>query len=100
MATRLATTRNNFITVTAVKNEEESDANTSIATSNTTNTINCTNADIQRGHLTPVSLHHVNLSQVITFEQSFTTNRSIINDYICIEKNNSSDGTVGERERD
>lgn len=65
MATRLATTRNNFITVTAVKNEEESDANTSMATSNTTNTINCTNADIQRAHLTPVSLHHVNLSQVI-----------------------------------
>lgn len=66
MATRLATTRNNnFITVTAVKNEEESDANTSIATSsNTTNTVNCTSADIQRAQLTPVSLHHVNLSQV------------------------------------
>lgn len=66
MATRLATSRNNFITVTAVKNEEESDANTSIAPSNTTTSVNCTNADIQRAQLTPVALHHVNLSQVST----------------------------------
>lgn len=62
MATRLATARNNIITVTAVKNEEESDANTQIAA----NASDCTTiADVQqRTQITPVALHHVNLSQV------------------------------------
>lgn len=65
MATRLATARNNFITVTAVKNDDEQDANTSIGSSSTTSTETCTTtAEIQRTQLTPVALHHVNLSQV------------------------------------
>lgn len=60
MATRLATTRNNLITVTTVKNDEESDANNQI-----TNNSDCTtSADVQRTQITPVALHHVNLSQV------------------------------------
>jgi hypothetical protein len=61
MATRLATTRNNFITVTSVKSEEdESDGSTQIVTSNSANTAH----DVQRTQITPVALHHVNLSQV------------------------------------
>lgn len=60
MATRL-TTRNNLITVTAVKNDEESDANTQIAA----NGSDCTTTDVQRTQITPVALHHVNLSQVM-----------------------------------
>lgn len=60
MATRLAA-RNNLITVTEVKiDEEESDANSQIAT----NASDCTTVDAQRTQITPVQLHHVNLSQV------------------------------------
>lgn len=60
MATRLAA-RNNLITVTEVKlDEEESDANSQI----TTNASDCTTVDAQRTQITPVQLHHVNLSQV------------------------------------
>jgi hypothetical protein len=59
MATRLATARN-FITVTSVTNDD-SEVNTSISSSNTTNTI----SDVQRAtQIAPVALHHVNLSQV------------------------------------
>jgi hypothetical protein len=62
MATRLATARN-FITVTSVASSDESEINSSISSSTTTNTA----SDVQRTtQLTPVSLHHVNLSQVRT----------------------------------
>ena len=57
MATRLATTRNNFITVTQVKNDDDTD------TINSTNNGN-NSTEIQRTQITPVALHHVNLSQV------------------------------------
>jgi hypothetical protein len=60
MATRLATSRNNLITVTTVKNDEETDANNQIVS----NSSDCTTADVQRTQITPVALHHVNLSQV------------------------------------
>ena len=57
MATRLATTRNNFITVTQVKNDDDTDTNNSSNVGNNS-------TEIQRTQITPVSLHHVNLSQV------------------------------------
>jgi hypothetical protein len=57
MATRLATTRNNFITVTAVKNDDDTDTNNSSNNGNNS-------TEIQRTQITPVALHHVNLSQV------------------------------------
>lgn len=60
MATRLATTRNNFITVTPIKNEDESDTNNSTITTNNS-------SEVQRTQITPVALHHVNLSQVSDF---------------------------------
>jgi uncharacterized protein YjlB len=57
MATRLATSRN-FITVTSVANGDNADINSS----SVTNTV----SDVQRAtQITPVSLHHVNLSQVM-----------------------------------
>lgn len=58
MATRLATARN-FITVTSVTNDE-ADVNTSVGASNT----NSIPEGQRTAQLTPVSLHHVNLSQV------------------------------------
>lgn len=57
MATRLATTRNNFITVTQVKNDDDTDTNNS-------SNIGNNSTEIQRTQITPVALHHVNLSQV------------------------------------
>jgi hypothetical protein len=101
MATRLATTRNNFITVTAVKNDEEQDANTSIGSSSTTSsTETCTTtAEIQRTQLTPVALHHVNLSQV---KKSLLSRIIQINCLIFhrTEKNNPPNGTIGQCECD
>lgn len=61
MATRLASTRN-FITVTSVTPNDAIETSTSISTN--TNTTN-SELHIQRtNQMTPVSLHHINLSQV------------------------------------
>lgn len=107
MATRLATARN-FITVTSVTNEDN-DANTSISTANTTSTL----SDGQRtAQLTPVALHHVNLSQVsrqwvnlvkvltlcnqqkkIILQTGHSGNVSVI-DVVPLESSDSSDSQI------
>ncbi|KAG5671635.1 hypothetical protein PVAND_001826 [Polypedilum vanderplanki] len=92
MATRLATTRNNFITVTSVKNEEESDGGGSkIASSNCTNIA----TDVQqRTQITPVALHHVNLSQKKIILQTAPSGSVSVIDVVPLESSDSSDSQI------
>lgn len=99
MATRLATTRNNLITVTTVKNadDDETNGNTQIVS---TNTSDCTTtADVQRTQITPVALHHVNLSQVKAlirdYKNKLYNQHRLHVPYLHIEKNYPSNGTIG-----
>jgi hypothetical protein len=62
MATRLATARN-FITVTSVPNDNEDEIKSSNIEIQSENTVSV--SDVQQ--ITPVALHHVNLSQVNIF---------------------------------
>ena len=93
MATRLATTRN-FITVTSVTNDD-SDANTSISNSNTTSTV----SDGQRTtQITPVALHHVNLSQVSKVKQNPQLLHLPYVTFHPTEENYPSNGAIGKRQ--
>ncbi|XP_070498148.1 DNA-binding protein RFX2 isoform X2 [Chironomus tepperi] len=87
MATRLATTRNNFITVTQVKNDDDTDGNNS-------SNIGNNSTEIQRTQITPVALHHVNLSQKKIILQTAPSGSVSVIDVVPLESSDSSDSQI------